>query len=71
MKIYLEKQKGKRREKNSDWQEPVTSPTQTLTQGGTKSLVYWTRTNTTFFPSFFTYDETNKDKLGKIKQNTQ
>ena len=26
--------KGQAKRKNSEWQEPVTSPTQTLTQGG-------------------------------------
>ena len=52
--------KGQAERQNSEWQA------QTLTQGGHEiaSLLNWNEQN--FF--IFTYDETNKDKLGKLNK---
>ena len=63
MNDIIRETKGQTKRKNSEWQEPATSPTQNPTQGGHEiaSLLNWNEQ--TFF--IFTYDETNKDKLEK------
>ena len=51
--------------KNSEWQAPVTiAQPQTLTQGGHSEIACLLNKNEQNF-FIFTYDETNKDKLGK------
>ena len=60
------KGQAKRKKHGSEWQEPVTSPTQTLTQGGHEIASLLNQNEQNLF--IFTYDETNKQKLGeKIK----
>ena len=54
--------KGQAKRKNSEWQEPATSPTPNLTQGGHEIASLLNSNEQTFFIA--TNDEINKDKLG-------
>ena len=56
--------KGQAKRKNSEWQAPVTiAQPQTLTHGGHEIACLLNKNEQNFL--IFTYDETNKDKLGK------
>jgi len=59
--------KGQARRKNSEWQEPATSPTRPNPNPGRPRNRWFVELERT---SLFhvTYDETNKAKLGKIKK---
>ena len=56
--------KGQAKRQNSEWQEPATSPTPNPNPGSTRNRLSIELERTNLFHRY-TYDETNKAKLGK------